>query len=71
MDDPLVKTCPHCLSDIPRKAPKCRYCGEWTTPGAPTRRPDQLVDDTIIKILLSLAAIGAVVAYVAHVRAGF
>lgn len=37
--DPTVKTCPHCLSEIPVAATRCAYCTADLQPGGPGSAP--------------------------------
>lgn len=58
--------CPFCLSDVPFKAKRCRYCGTWISGAALTDR----IFSIIIKILFASFIISILVFFTSAITVG-
>ena len=58
--------CPFCLSDVPFKAKRCRYCGTWISGAALTDR----IFSIIIKILFASFIISILVFFASAITVG-
>src|SRR5262245_61466856 len=65
MPRPLMSECKYCLEQIPAAAKKCRYCGEWQAPHAPSESYWQKAE--IIGRILSILLIPVVLAVLGNV----